>query len=116
LIITALSSNFLTYTPGSGSGGSATVGSFAGYADAAANWSSIMVAGRLIKDVGKTVVSSGRTFKKFQAVLGTATNSSPTFGVAGKAATSTDTGYLTGYLEVGTEGASAAPAPIARYS
>lgn len=117
IIITSISSQFLTLTPGTGSGGSATVGSFAQYADTAANWSSIVVAGRLIKDVGKTVVSSGRTFRKFQAVLGSATNSSPTFGVMGKAASSTDTGYFSGYLEIGTEGAgTTSVAAIARYS
>ena len=76
-------------------------------------------AGKLLKDMGKTVVSSGRTFRKFQAVGtgGTATsNFASTFGVQGGPAVAPNTGYADFYLEVGREGAGlATPAPIARY-
>jgi hypothetical protein len=73
-------------------------------------------AGKLLKDMGKTVVSSGRTFRKFQAV-GTGTgNFTSTFGVQGGPAVAPNTGYADFYLEVGREGAGlATPAPILRY-
>jgi hypothetical protein len=75
--------------------------------------------GKLLKDMGKTVVSSGRTFRKFQAVGtgGSATaNFASTFGVQGGPAVAPNTGYADFYLEVGREGAGAAtPAPILRY-
>jgi hypothetical protein len=100
-----------TLTPGSGSGGATTVGSFAAN-DATsvangANTSSFFGIGALIKDMGKTVTSSGRTFRKIQSVVGTHNNSSPTFGVGGNAASTTNPGYLTFYIEVGREGANA---------
>jgi hypothetical protein len=81
----------------------------------AANAANEFAAGKLIKDMGKTVVDKdGRTFRKF-AVVGTGSakylNS---FGVAGGSA-----GYATFYLDVGREGqtvgTSTLPAPIARY-
>ena len=79
-------------------------------------------AGKLLKDMGKTVVSSGRTFRKFQAVGtgGTATaNFASTFGVQGGnpgVPTAANAGYASFYLEVGREGAgTATPAPILRY-
>ena len=117
VISSIATSQFFTYSGSSGSGGSAAVGTFAAYTDTGNNWSSCLTAGKLIKDVGRTVVSSGRTFRKFQAVVNAGTSGS-TFGVAGKAPTSTDTGYLTGYLEIGIEGLNqGAAAPlIARMS
>jgi hypothetical protein len=78
-------------------------------------------AGKLLKDMGKTVVSSGRTFRKFQAVATGSANFVSSFGVQGGAAPSPangNTGYADFYLEVGREGsagAAAAPAPILRY-
>jgi hypothetical protein len=67
--------------------------------------------------MGKTVVSAGRTFRKIQAVVGTATNSSPTFGVNGAAVTNAP-GYATFYLETVREGAGGAtgtPAMVVRF-
>ncbi len=109
IIISSINSTnqFLTYSGGSGSGGSATVGAFSNYSDTV-NWSSCLTAGRLLKDVGRTVVSAGRTFKKYQAVM--VASSFSTFGTIGKAAGTTDTGYFTGYIETNVEGQ--APNPI----
>lgn len=124
-IVTGLTaSNLSVYTPGSGSGGAATVGSFAsaGASDLPGGLSTLFGAGRLARDMGKTVVSAGRTFKKIQAVLPTTDNSSPTFGVGGGAATTTNPGYATFFVETGYAGANAdgsttantAPAPLVR--
>ena len=78
--------------------------------------SSINAAGAgILKDMGKTVVSSLRTFRKVQLVLNgpaTYTNAS-TFGVGGRAATTTED-YLTGYIELGFEG-NGSPAPVAKF-
>ena len=102
-------------TPGTGSGGATTVGSFApaAVADLPLNTSSFFTAGKLLKDMGKTVVSSGRTFRKIQAVVNTANNSSPTFGVNG-AAVANAPGYATFYLETSREGAGT-PAAVVRF-
>ena len=72
--------------------------------------------GKLLKDMGKTIVSSGRTFRKF-AVAGTASERyASSFGVAGGPAVAPNAGYASFYLEVGREGAGTAlPAPVARY-
>jgi hypothetical protein len=75
-----------------------------------------VAAGKLLKDMGKTVVSSGRVFRKFQAVGTGAGNFTSTFGVQGGAAVAPNAGYASFYLEVGREGAGVAtPAPILRY-
>jgi hypothetical protein len=123
------------FTPGTGSGGATTVGSFGavnaaavaagvlgGSGTSAGTISSLFGQGRLVRDMGKTVVSAGRTFKKIQAVLGTDNNSSPTFGVTGAAATATNPGYATFFVETGYAGANAdgsttnglAPPPLVR--
>jgi len=107
--------NTLAYTAGTGSGGATTVGTFAAYntVDASSTLSTVTRAGTLVKDLGKTVVSSGRTFRKFQTVLPTALNSSPTFGVGGTLAGN----YYSFYLEIGRDGAATgSAAPIARYA
>jgi hypothetical protein len=116
IVISSIAGVLKTYTPGSGSGGAATVGSFAAYNDTTGgNWSTNVGAGRLIKDMGKTVVSAGRTFRKFQVVVGTNENSSPSFGVSGTVVGTYS--YLTGYLETGRDGAEQVPdlPQIARY-
>jgi hypothetical protein len=115
LVLSTVSQDqILTYSGGSGSGGSFVPGSFAAYSTlgitytAGLNYSTPFSANRLIKDMGKTVVSAGRTFRKFQGTLPlTVANtgfSSPSFGVNGNAGTSTQPGYLTAYLEVSREG------------
>ena len=79
-----------------------------------ANAVGIVAANKLIKDMGRTVVSSGRTFRKFAPVAINASGVS-TFGVTGSAGTTTNAGYGSFYLEVGREGVGSTPAPIARY-
>jgi hypothetical protein len=100
LCLSSIRDNIVTYTAGTGSGGATTVGSFGTYNDGTNAASTVVGLGRVIKDMGKTVVSSGRTFRKFQAVVGTNDNSSPSFGVTG-----TSTNYLSFYLETGRDGA-----------
>jgi hypothetical protein len=82
----------------------------------APNAGQLVGASRLIKDMGKTVVSSGRTFRKFAPVVNNIAGVS-TFGVVGSPATATNAGYGSFYLEVAREGlaGNSAPAPIARY-
>ena len=68
-------------------------------------------AGKL-RDLGKTVMSSGRMFRKVQLIApNTATTS--TFGVEGNQSTSPNVDYLTGYIELGWEG-NGQGAPVAR--
>jgi hypothetical protein len=69
--------------------------------------------GAILKDLGKTVVSSLRTFRKVQLVRHNTNVARSTFGVAGQAAT-TGEDYLTGYIELGFEGAGV-PAPVAHF-
>ena len=55
----------------------------------------------LLKDMGKTLVSSTRTFRKVQLVV----SSVSTFGVAGEVgSTYPGQDFLTGYVELGFEG------------
>ena len=75
--------------------------------------SSINAAGAgLLRDLGRTVVSSLRTFRKVQLVVPTSSAGS-TFGVAGRQ-TSVGEDYFTGYIELGFEG-NGTPAPVAHY-
>jgi hypothetical protein len=67
----------------------------------------------LLKDMGKTIVSSSRTFRKIQLVAPNSVTGGSTFGVAGAQATVTGD-YLTGYIEVGFDTA-ASPPKFAKY-
>ena len=72
--------------------------------------------GGVFKDMGKTLVSSGRVFRKVQMV---ATSTSVLFGgTDGVAGVATDpTAYLTGYIELPGQhgsGGYSAPTPVAR--
>jgi len=74
--------------------------------------------GKLLKDMGKSVVSANRVFRKFAAVgSANAAKYSSSLGVVGGVATAPNAGYGTFYLEVGREGQgqAAVPAPIVRY-
>ncbi len=76
-----------------------------------------VAAGKLIKDMGKTVVdASGRTFRKF-AVAATGAAFVSSTGVVGNPAAAPNVGYGSFYLEVTRNAATAgaAPAPIIRY-
>ena len=113
-------------TPGSNSGGAfsnptlaltamSTILGFSNSTAGAAAASTIVGGGKLLKDMGRTVVSAGRTFRKFAPV---AAGLASTFGVVGAAGSTTtgNTGFASFYLEVGREGVgSSTPAPIVRY-
>jgi hypothetical protein len=79
--------------------------------------SSIVQQGALLKDMGRTVVSSGRTFRKFAPVVGGTPDRASSLGVQGGVGSAPNSGYGSFYLEVGREGqtGAAGPAPIARY-
>lgn len=68
-------------------------------------------AGKL-RDMGKTLVSTGRVFRKVQLIVPN-TQVTSTFGVEGNVNTTPTVDYLTGYIELGWEGAGT-PAPVAR--
>jgi len=68
----------------------------------------------ILKDMGRTVVSSSRVFRKVQLVR--PANFAPsTFGVDGPY--TTGEAYYSGYIELGFggEGTSGLPAPVAHY-
>ena len=73
----------------------------------------------VLKDLGRTVVSSNRTFRKIQYVV-PANKAASTFGVSGT--TTTGESYFTGYIELGFgegqvagTGLANGPAPVAHY-
>jgi len=114
----------LSYTPTGGAGGSFLPGSFAlaSWAQggsAASPFTSTLIsatAGGILRDMGKTVVSSTRTFRKVQLMTSTAN----TGGVNGDSGTSPVVDYLTGYIELGSgagslSGAGFPLAPVAYY-
>ena len=84
-------------------------------ASQASPMSGLVGRGALLRDMGRTIVSAGRTFRKFAPVVGNAGTQS-SFGVVGSTPSATNAGYGAFYLEVGREGqGTATPAPIARY-
>ena len=114
----------LTYgtTAPSGSGGAWTVGSFT-QANATAlpgGTSTLFGSGRIVRDMGKTQVSAGRTFRKIKGLVPTTTQ---VYGVADAdgglpagTLNSSDAGYLTFYVETTREGDGAAnPAGLVRF-
>jgi len=76
--------------------------------------SNALGAGVVLRDMGKTVVSSSRTFRKVQYVV-PANLANSTFGVSGN--TVAGESYLTGYIELGFggEGGTGLPTPVAHY-
>ena len=115
--------SMLQYTPGSGAGGSYLPGSFnsADWAGSGANGAGKLLssissvgAGGLLRDMGKTVVSSNRTFRKVQLMV---PSNVANGGVAGPVGAGTSAlPYLTGYIELATGltiTTNAAPAPVA---
>jgi hypothetical protein len=92
------------YTAGTGAGGSAVAGNFTAVPWAGPNatqpnraTSTIAAAGAggVFKDMGKTVVSASRVFRKVQLLV---SSNVSTGGVNGSAGGITD--YLTGYIEL----------------
>ncbi len=67
----------------------------------------------VLKDMGKTVVSSLRTFRKVQLVVRNSSALS-TFGVGGKSDASDGANYFTGYIELGFDGAGT-PTAVAQF-
>jgi len=67
--------------------------------------------GALLKDMGKTFISSSRVFRKIQLVRSGAAFAS-SFGVAGVPTVGEE--YLSGYIEMGFEGGGS-PAPVAHF-
>jgi hypothetical protein len=101
------------YSGGAGAGGSFLPGNFtlATWVATNARVSTIAAvgAGGLLRDMGKTVVSSNRTFRKVQLIAPSLAG-----GVAGVDTTSGP--YLTGYIELGVGNqyaTDARPAPVA---
>lgn len=68
--------------------------------------------GAKLRDMGKTYQSASRTFRKVQLIVPN-TQFQSTFGVEGNTPTTPNQDYLTGYIELGWEGAGT-PAPVAR--
>jgi len=104
-----ISAKILAYTPGTGAGGSYLNGSFALAPWAAGGTApsrytstiSTIGAGGVLRDNGKTVVSSGRVFRKIPLLVPTVS----TFGVGGAApGANANTDYLTGYIELQSAG------------
>ena len=99
------------YSGGAGAGGSYLPGAFT-KADwvvtgSVADCLSSIGGGGLLKDMGKTVVSSNRTFRKVQLVT-------PAITANGTGVSTTAGPYLTGYLELAMgSSAAAVPAPVA---
>ena len=93
----------------------AALGAYAGIATGSKYLSSVNGAGKgVLKDLGKTVISSGRTFRKIQLVV-RQTAATSTFGVEGQGAgTTPNTDFVTGYIELGFEG-QGTPAPVAQF-
>lgn len=71
----------------------------------------------LLKDLGKTYLSGGRTFRKIQLVVPQSTYTVSTGGVQGGApGTNPNQDFLTGYIEVGfSESSASQPAPFAKW-
>ena len=67
------------------------------------------IAAGVLRDMGKTVVSSGRTFRKVQLVVSTGSN-----GVNGAVGTAPLEDFLTGYIELGFDG-NGPITPVAAY-
>lgn len=121
--LSSLQGIIYAFTPGSGAGGSWQQGSFS-----VASWATLFYNAKgnpylssinaanagLLKDMGRTVVSASRTFRKIQLVrpqVGTVS----TGGVEGAApGTNPVQDYLTGYIEMGFSG-TGTPAPVAKY-
>lgn len=117
VVVTALTQGQIYDVPAiSGSGGSTMFPAPVVQANTGSQWaaglSSVTVAGSILKDMGKTYISSQRTFRKFQVVSNAAAGASgqasgaASFGVTGQAAGATTnslSGYFTFYLETSRE-------------
>jgi hypothetical protein len=121
IVLTSLDNTHINRlaTAGSNSGGAVVAPTFSAVAATDASIGLLaadVAAGKILKDMGRTIVSSGRTFRKFAAVGSGAARFNSSLGVGGTPASAPNAGFGTFYLEVGREGqGTAVPAPIARY-
>jgi hypothetical protein len=70
----------------------------------------------ILRDVGRTYVSAGRTFRKVQLVVPQSTGTVSTFGVNGQTGTNPLQDFLEGYIEVGFDGqAAGGPTPVVKF-
>ncbi len=70
----------------------------------------------LLKDMGRTYISGGRTFRRVQLVVPQSTGTVSTFGVGGQTGTTPTYDYLTGFIETGFDAsAGTAPTPVAKW-
>ena len=106
VVSTIINSQLLTYTPDSASFAAANL------TNMPSGVSTLFVGGRVVRDMGKAVVSSSRVFKKIQGIA-SETNAPSTEGVTGPAATTTNPGYATFYVE--TTPNQSLPIPLVRY-
>jgi len=99
--------SFFTYSAPGGSGGSfnPTSANFVAYnfagdsnaaGTAAASTSSLLTAGNMLRDMGKSVVIPGSTFRKVQMLASSLLTGANTTGITG--VQGQRTGYLTGYI------------------
>jgi hypothetical protein len=117
----AFSSNILAFTAGSGAplrtSNSSTIGANGSFVPATWNAASsaaypLLSSGQcLLKDMGRTIVSAGRTFRRVQMVMPAAAFSA-TGGIDGTAS-GVDADYMCGYIELGLRG-NGSPAPFVR--
>jgi hypothetical protein len=124
--LSSLQNVVYAFTAGSGAGGSFAQGSFS-----TASWATTTYNGKanpflsslngagagILKDMGKTVVSAGRTFRKVQLINANAGPNGTTYvstnGVGGQSpGTNPVQDYLTGFIELGFDG-QGVPAPVA---
>jgi len=112
IVSTIATAQLNVYTPGPGSGGATKVGTLAAAeaADLPGSISTFFTTGKLIKDMGRTIVSSSRTFRKVQAVVATASAADASFGVNG-----ISPNYASFYLETGREGTAENVPLVVRY-
>ena len=98
VVSTIPAANFLTYTPGTGSGGAFLPGSFATFAyGSVTDVSTNLQAGNSLKDMGRTVISSGRVFRKVQVMKNT---TAALVGAIGGSVFDSTASFGTGYVEV----------------
>jgi hypothetical protein len=70
----------------------------------------------LLRDVGRTYISGGRTFRKIQLVVPQSTGTQSTFGVGGATGTTPNQDYLTGFIEIGFDNApGTSPTPVVKW-
>ena len=70
----------------------------------------------ILRDSGRTYLSSGRTFREVQLIVPQSTGTVSTFGVNGRTGTNPVEDFLTGYIEIGFEGqAAGGPTPVAKF-